>query len=113
MGWLFTIGFMIAGCVSGNTDAFICAGLFAIAGAIAFNCNSGSKQERLMGRKRGRPKKDFSKKYVVTIRLSELDLNRLAFIKDYTGKEKSEIIREGIDIMYDKAMDIFLNTEFQ
>ena len=43
MGWLFTIGFMIAGCVSGNTDAFICAGLFAIAGAIAFNCNSGSK----------------------------------------------------------------------
>lgn len=65
-----------------------------------------------MGRKRGRPKKDFSKKYVVTIRLSELDLNRLAFIKDYTGKEKSEFIREGIDIMYDKAMDIFLNTEF-
>jgi hypothetical protein len=43
MGWLFTIGFMIAGCVSSNTDAFICAGLFAIAGAIAFNCNSGSK----------------------------------------------------------------------
>lgn len=65
-----------------------------------------------MEKKRGRPKKDFSKKYVVTIRLSELDLNRLAFIKDYTCKEKSEIIREGIDIMYDKAMDIFLNTEF-
>ena len=40
-----------------------------------------------MGRKRGRPKKDFSKKYVVTIRLSELDLNRLAFIKYYTGIE--------------------------
>lgn len=31
MGWLFTIGFMIAGCVTGNTDAFTCAG------AIAFN----------------------------------------------------------------------------
>nr|DAH44014.1 MAG TPA: AT hook containing protein [Caudoviricetes sp.] len=40
-----------------------------------------------MGRKRGRPKKDFGKKYVVTIRLSELDLNRLAFIN---GKEKRE-----------------------
>lgn len=38
MGWLFTIGFMIAGCVTGNTDAFTCAGLFTIAGAIAFNC---------------------------------------------------------------------------
>lgn len=38
MGWLFTIVFMIAGCVTGNTDAFTCAGLFAIAGAIAFNC---------------------------------------------------------------------------
>ena len=37
MGWFFSIPLFIAGMSNGNALYFIAAGLFAIAGAIAFN----------------------------------------------------------------------------
>ena len=86
MGWLFTIGFMIAGCVTGNTDAFTCAGLFAIAGAIAFNC--GGKQKRLMIKKKGRPKKEDNKVFGYRLRLTKDEYERLDNLSKRLAKQK-------------------------
>lgn len=47
-----------------------------------------------MGRKRGRPKDEDSKKYRLEIRLSREELGALEFIQRKTGKSKSEILRE-------------------
>lgn len=97
MGWLFTIGFMIAGCVTGNTDAFTCAGLFAIAGAIAFNCSS--KQKRLMGNKKGRPKKEDNKVFGYRLRLTKDEYERLDNLSKKTGETKINLFLEGFKMV--------------
>ncbi len=53
------------------------------------------------GKKMGRPTDD-PKKLSTRIRLSEIDVKRLAYCSQKTGLTKAEIIRQGIQEVYEK-----------
>lgn len=53
-----------------------------------------------MSKKKGRPKKEISKDY----RLSIGDASTLKYISEQTGKNVSEIVRDGIKSEYRKLM---------
>lgn len=53
-----------------------------------------------MGKKKGRPVKENSKKERCFIRLSEDDIKMLNFVAATTGKSKSEIFRDGLRTTY-------------
>ena len=55
-----------------------------------------------MGEKRGRPTKEFSRDYRCEVRLSVGDVYTLRYIMDKTGKNKSEIFREALRLVYEK-----------
>lgn len=53
----------------------------------------------------GRPQEDDSRKYRETIRMNEDEMGRLLYCCKQTGKAKSEIIREGIDKVYQELQN--------
>lgn len=55
-------------------------------------------------RKRGRPKKNGAKIVPCMIRLTEADAEKLNYIVGKTGKTRSSIIREGIQMRYNIAL---------
>lgn len=55
-----------------------------------------------MSPRTGRPTDD-PKPYERKIRLSERDLQRLDYCAEVLGLTKAEIIRQGIELMYEKA----------
>lgn len=57
-----------------------------------------------MSKKRGRPKKDIPKEYRLNVRLSIGDASTLKYIIEQTGKNVSEIVRDGIKSEYRKLM---------
>lgn len=48
-----------------------------------------------MSKKKGRPKKEISKDYRLNVRLSIGDASTLKYISEQTGKNVSEIVRDG------------------
>ena len=51
---------------------------------------------------RGRPPTGKARQQKVDTRLSQTELERLSYCCERTGKTKSEVIREGIDTIYDE-----------
>lgn len=49
---------------------------------------------------RGRPRKDGSKNKMFSWRLTEGELGRLRFLSIITGKSKSQILSDALDIYY-------------
>lgn len=60
--------------------------------------------EKAVGKKRGRPKSEHTKTRVISIRLSEQDAERLAYIQEKLGETPSESVREGLRMRYNIAM---------
>jgi hypothetical protein len=51
----------------------------------------------------GRPPSAEPKEYNTRIRTSKTDVEKLNFCSDVLGITRAEVIRQGIDIMYEKA----------
>lgn len=49
---------------------------------------------------RGRPKKISVRKNQVNVRLSDDDYSKLEYLSFRTGKPKSDLLRDGLDILY-------------
>lgn len=56
-----------------------------------------------MSPRTGRPPSDNPKNLSTRIRLSETDLSKLNYSSKVLGLTKAEVIRQGIEKMYDKA----------
>lgn len=57
-----------------------------------------------MSKKKGRPKKEISKDYRLSVLASPMDKRTLKYISEQTGKNVSEIVRDGIKSEYRKLM---------
>ena len=58
----------------------------------------------IMTPKMGRPTED-PRRNQYRIRLTDEEVEKLEFCSQMTGKSKADIIREGIDTVYDKLME--------
>lgn len=65
-----------------------------------------------MEKKRGRPINLSSRRHIETVRLNDEEYEKLLYARDYLKMDKAKIFREGLNVMYDKAVDVFLDTEF-
>lgn len=54
-------------------------------------------------RKRGRPKKDVVAEYRVEIRLTKEDKEKLDYVREVTGKSRTDVYRKGLDLAYQLA----------
>lgn len=59
-----------------------------------------------MSPRTGRPPSEQPKTIRVETKMSEEDLEKLAFCCEVTGKIRSEIIREGVEEIYKKIKDL-------
>ncbi len=57
-----------------------------------------------MSPRTGRPTKDPRGTNRTGVRLTESDMEKLEFCVNETGKTKTDIIREGIDLVYQKVV---------
>ena len=55
--------------------------------------------------KSGRPPKDETRDITIRARFYEDEVKKLDYCCQVTGKSRSEIIREGIEIVYQKIME--------
>lgn len=53
-----------------------------------------------MGGKRGRPKKEESKKERIIIRIDDEEKDMLDYLSEMTGMSKSEVVRKGMRMVY-------------
>lgn len=53
-------------------------------------------------KKMGRPTTDAPKSYRESFRLSEEDMNKIRFCMEKAGMSKTDVIRAGIDAVYEK-----------
>ena len=63
-------------------------------------------------KKRGRPVGKFSKVFDIHLRLSYVDKSKLDFIREQTGKSGPQILREALDMVYNKAYNEFFDAGF-